>query len=122
PVDGRRATTIIRDAAGKTLTAIAREAAERDGATPAGATSAVALANVSGIREFTAVLTPPFVSVLAVGQPRRAPIETHDGGIKFIGLLTVTLTCDSGVIDQAIGIELLSAFKALAENPVAALV
>jgi pyruvate dehydrogenase E2 component (dihydrolipoamide acetyltransferase) len=120
--DGRRATTVILGAAGKTLTAIAREAAERGSTSSAGATSAVALATASGIREFSAVLTPPFVSVLAVGQPRRAPVEADDGSVRFIGQITVTLTCDTGFVDQAIGIELLSAFKSLAENPVAALV
>jgi pyruvate dehydrogenase E2 component (dihydrolipoamide acetyltransferase) len=120
--DGRRATTVIRDAAVKTLTAIAREAAERGSTSSAGATSAVAMATASGIREFTAVPTPPFVSVLAVGQPRRAPVEADDGSVRFISQITVTLTCDTGFVDQAIGIELLSAFKSLAENPVAALV
>jgi pyruvate dehydrogenase E2 component (dihydrolipoamide acetyltransferase) len=120
-VDARRATTIIRDAAAKTLTAIAREAAERGSTSSAGATSAVALAGASGIREFTAVLTPPFASVLAVGQPRRAPIENDDGSIKFIGLMTVTLSCDHE-IDAAVAATLLTTFKSLTENPVAALV
>lgn len=120
--DGRRATKVVRDAAARTLTAIAREAAEQGSASPSGATSAVAMAAASGIREFTAVLTPPFASVLAVGQPRRAPVEAEDGSVRFVSQITVTLSCDPGIIDQAIGIELLSVFKALAENPVAALV
>jgi pyruvate dehydrogenase E2 component (dihydrolipoamide acetyltransferase) len=119
--DGRRATRAISDAAAKTLTAIARGAAEQGGATPAAATSAVALAAASGIREFTAVLTPPFSSVLAIGQPRRAPIESADGGIKFISLMTVTLSCDHA-LDAAVAADLLATFKSLAENPVAALV
>jgi len=120
--EGRRATAVIRNAAAKTLTAIAREAAEQGGTLPAGATSAVALVGSPGIREFTAVLTPPFASVLAVGQSRRTPVEADDGSVRFISQMTVTLTCDTGLVDQAIGIELLSAFKVLAENPVAALV
>jgi pyruvate dehydrogenase E2 component (dihydrolipoamide acetyltransferase) len=120
--DGRRVTTVIRDAAVKTLTAIAREAAERGSTSSAGATSAVAMATASGIREFSAVLTPPFASVLAVGQPRRAPIEIADGGIKFIGLMTVTLSCDHHVVDAAPAADLLTMFKSLVENPVAALV
>jgi pyruvate dehydrogenase E2 component (dihydrolipoamide acetyltransferase) len=118
--DGRRATRPISDAAAKTLTAIAREAAEQGGAAPAAATSAVALAAASGIREFTTVLTPPLSSVLAIGQPRRAPIESADGGIKFISLMTVTLSCDHA-LDAAVAADLLTTFKSLAENPVAAL-
>ena len=121
-VDGRRTTTVIRGAAARTLTAIAREAAEPQGAIPAGVTSAVAMATASVIREFTAILTPPFVSVLAVGQPRRAPIEIADGGIKFIGLMTVTLSCDHYAVDAAVAADILTMFKSLVENPVAALV
>lgn len=121
-IDGRRTTAIIRDAAAKTLSAIARESAEPQVAIPAGATSAVAIAAASGIREFTAVLTPPFASVLAVGQPRRAPIENDDGSIKFIGLMTVTLSCDHRSVDEALAADLLTTFKTLVENPVAALV
>lgn len=121
-VDGRRTTAVIRDAAAKTLTAIAREAAEQGAAPSAGVSSAVAMAAAAGIREFNAALTPPFVSVLAVGQPRRAPIETSDGGIKFIGLMTVTLSCDHAAVDAAAAADLLSTFKSLVENPVAALV
>ncbi|WP_147292582.1 2-oxo acid dehydrogenase subunit E2 [Undibacter mobilis] len=120
--DGHGVTKIIRDAAAKTLTAIAREAAEPQGAALAGASSAVALAGASGIREFTAVVTPPFTSVIAVGQPRRAPIETDDGGIKFIGLMTVTLSCDHRAVDMDLAADLMTTFKSLVENPVAALV
>ncbi|WP_137043069.1 2-oxo acid dehydrogenase subunit E2 [Pseudolabrys sp. FHR47] len=121
-IDGRRATTIIREAATTTLTAIAREAAGQGSASPSGATSAVAMAAASGIREFTAILTSPFVSALAVGQPRRAPIENDDGSIKFIGLMTVTLSCDHRSVDEALAADLLTTFKTLVENPVAALV
>ncbi|MBS0246508.1 MAG: 2-oxo acid dehydrogenase subunit E2 [Proteobacteria bacterium] len=121
-VDGRRVTKTICDAAGKTLTAIAREAAAQDALPIAGVTSAVAVAAASGIREFTTVLAPPLTSVLGVGAPRRAPIEKDDGGIKFIGLMTVTLSCDHRAVDAALAADLLMAFKALVENPVAALV
>jgi len=121
--DGRRVTKVIRDAATKPLTGIAQDARDQAGDVPdARATSAVHILAASGIREFTDVIAPPFTSVLAIGQPRRAPIENDDGGIKFIGLMTVTLSCDHAVVDTALAAELVTTFKSLVENPVAALV
>jgi pyruvate dehydrogenase E2 component (dihydrolipoamide acetyltransferase) len=117
--DGRRVTTIVRDAAARSLTAIAKDAGEQNAGT---ARSAVFLVAASGIREFTAAVTPPFTSVLAAGQPRRAPVEAEDGGVKFVSQMTVTLSCDPRFVNEAIGAELLSAFRNLMENPVAALV
>ena len=122
-VDGRRVTKVVRDAGDKSLTAIAKEAREQHGVGPdARMTSAVHVLATPGIREFTAVVTPPFASVLAIGQPRRAPIENDDGGIKFIGLMTVTLSCDHRAVDTALAADLVTTFKSLVENPVTALV
>jgi pyruvate dehydrogenase E2 component (dihydrolipoyllysine-residue acetyltransferase) len=57
-----------------------------------------------------------------VGATRRAPIETEDGGMKFISQMTVTLSCDHRVVDGALGAQLLAAFKGFVEQPVTALV
>jgi pyruvate dehydrogenase E2 component (dihydrolipoamide acetyltransferase) len=75
-----------------------------------------------GMREFTAIINPPHATMLAVGATRRAPVETEDGGIRFVSQMTVTLACDHRVLDGALGAELLAAFKSLLEMPVAALV
>jgi pyruvate dehydrogenase E2 component (dihydrolipoamide acetyltransferase) len=75
-----------------------------------------------GVREFAAIINPPQSTILAVGATRRAPVETEDGGVKFISQMTVTVSCDHRVLDGAQGAELLAAFKALIENPVSALV
>ena len=53
---------------------------------------------------------------------RRAPVETEDGGVKFVSQMTVTLSCDHRVLDGALGAELLAAFKTLVEMPVTALI
>ncbi|MFA6266756.1 MAG: 2-oxo acid dehydrogenase subunit E2 [Pseudolabrys sp.] len=124
-VDGRRVTKAIRDAAGKSLTVIAQEAREQSADAPppdAGVVSAVSIHSAPGIREFTAVVAPPLASVLAVAAPRRAPVEAGDGTVKFVDQVTVTLSCDHRMVDDVLGAELLAAFKALMENPVAALV
>ena len=75
-----------------------------------------------GVREFTAIINPPHATILAVGAAQRRPVETADGGLKFVNQLTVTLGCDHRVVDGALGAELLAAFKALIEQPVAMLV
>jgi pyruvate dehydrogenase E2 component (dihydrolipoamide acetyltransferase) len=75
-----------------------------------------------GVREFSAIINPPHATILAVGATRRAPIETEEGGIKFISQLTVTLSCDHRVVDGALGAKLLAAFKGFVEKPVTALV
>jgi pyruvate dehydrogenase E2 component (dihydrolipoamide acetyltransferase) len=75
-----------------------------------------------GVREFSAIINPPHASILAVGAARRAPVETEDGGVKFVSQMSVTLSCDHRVIDGAVGAELLAAFKNFIEQPVTMLV
>ena len=121
--DGRRVTRIIRDAAGKTLTAIARQTREPDESAPSvSAVTAVRVLAASGIREFSSIVAPPFTSVLALGEPRRAPVEAVDGGVRFVSQMTVTLSCEPRAIDDTQAAALLAVFKSLVENPVTALI
>ena len=69
-----------------------------------------------GVREFAAIINPPHATILAVGATRRAPVETEDGGVKFVSQMTVTLSCDHRVVDGALGAELLAAFKRLSSK------
>ncbi len=130
-LDGGLITPVIRNAETKTLTAISAEM--RDLAARArakklqlreyqGGASAISNLGMYGVREFSAVINPPHATVLAVGASRRAPVETEDGGVRFVSQMTATLSCDHRVVDGALGAELLAAFKRLAENPVTALV
>jgi pyruvate dehydrogenase E2 component (dihydrolipoamide acetyltransferase) len=75
-----------------------------------------------GIRDFAAIINPPQSTLLAVGAAQRRPVETDDGGIKFVSMMTVTLSCDHRVVDGALGADLLAAFKGLIEQPVTMLV
>ena len=121
--DGRRVTRIIRDAAGKTLTAIARQTREPEGGAPSvSAVTAVRVLAAPGVREFSSIVAPPFTSVLALGEPRRAPVEAADGGVGFVSQMTVTLSCEARAIDDMQAAALLAVFKSLVENPVTALI
>jgi pyruvate dehydrogenase E2 component (dihydrolipoamide acetyltransferase) len=87
-----------------------------------GGSSAISNLGMYDVREFAAIINPPHATLLAVGASRRAPIETEDGGVRFISQMTVTLSCDHRVVDGALGAQLLAAFKALVEKPVTFLV
>ncbi len=130
-LDGGLITPVIRQAESKTLTSISaeiRELAERARARKLkaieyqGGSSAISNLGMYGVREFAAIINPPHATILAVGAARRAPIETADGGVKFISQMTVTLSCDHRVVDGALGAQLLAAFKSFIETPVTALV
>jgi pyruvate dehydrogenase E2 component (dihydrolipoyllysine-residue acetyltransferase) len=130
-IDGGLITPVIRNAEAKSLTAISaemRDLAERARARKLkphdyqGGASAISNLGMYGVREFSAIINPPHSTILAVGATRRAPVETEDGGVKFISQMTVTLSCDHRVVDGALGAELLAAFKSFVEKPVTALV
>ena len=130
-LEGGLITPVIRNAEKKSLTAISaemRDFAERARARKLkpgeyqGGSSAISNLGMYGVREFSAIINPPHATILAVGATRRAPVETDDGGVKFISQMTVTVSCDHRVVDGALGAELLAAFKSFVEKPVTALV
>ena len=124
-------TPVIRQAEAKSVTAIAREM--RDLAARArarklkpeeyqGGASAISNLGMHGVAAFSAIINPPHATILAVGAARRAPVEGADGAVKFVDMMTVTLSCDHRVVDGALGAELLSAFTGYVEQPVTMLV
>jgi pyruvate dehydrogenase E2 component (dihydrolipoamide acetyltransferase) len=130
-LDGGLITPVLRNAEGKSLTAISaemRDLADRARAKKLkpneyqGGASAISNLGMYGVREFAAIINPPHATILAVGASRRAPVETDDGGVKFVSQMSVTLSCDHRVVDGALGAQLLAAFKALIEKPVTFLV
>jgi pyruvate dehydrogenase E2 component (dihydrolipoamide acetyltransferase) len=129
-LEGGLITPVVRAAELKSLAAISAEARELAARARArklkpdeyqGGSTAVSNLGMYGVREFTAIINPPQATILAVGTVQRRPVETADG-VKFVDEMTVTLGCDHRVVDGALGAELLAAFKALIEQPVAMLV
>ena len=126
-LDGGLITPVLRNAEAKSLTAISaemRDLAERARIKKLlpneyqGGASAISNLGMYGVREFAAIINPPHATILAVGATRRAPVETEDGGVKFVSQMTVTLSCDHRVVDGALGAELLAAFTSFVEKPV----
>jgi len=130
-IEGGLITPVIRQAEAKTLSAISNEikvlaarARERKLKPDEyqGGSSTISNLGMYGVREFAAVINPPQATILAVGAARRQAVERDDGGVAFISVLSVTLSCDHRVVDGALGGELLAAFKRFIEQPVTMLV
>jgi pyruvate dehydrogenase E2 component (dihydrolipoamide acetyltransferase) len=130
-LEGGLIAPVVRSADEKSLSAISnemRDLAERARAKklkPAeyqGGTSAISNLGMFGVREFSAIINPPQSTILAVGAAQRRPVETADGGVKFVSQMSVTLSCDHRVVDGALGAQLLAAFRRLIESPVRMLV
>jgi pyruvate dehydrogenase E2 component (dihydrolipoamide acetyltransferase) len=130
-VEGGLLTPVVRQAETKSLLAISAEM--KDLAARArmrklkpeeyqGGASAVSNLGMYGIRQFTAIINPPHATILAVGASERRPVESENGGIRFVSEMSVTMTCDHRVVDGALGAQLLAAFKALIEAPSAMLI
>jgi pyruvate dehydrogenase E2 component (dihydrolipoamide acetyltransferase) len=69
-----------------------------------------------GIEQFTAILNPPEVGLLAVGaiKPELADI---DGTVTTRPMMRLTLIADHRVVDGAVGAQFLATLKTMLENP-----
>jgi pyruvate dehydrogenase E2 component (dihydrolipoamide acetyltransferase) len=119
-------TPIIRQAEMKSLSTISNEGKDLIARARAkklkpneyqGGTGSVSNLGMYGIKDFTAIINPPQASILAVGVGEERAV-VKNGKIEAAHLMSVTLTCDHRAIDGALGAELITAFKALIENPV----
>ena len=129
-IDGGLFTPVIRRADEKTLSTISNEMKDFAARARAkklkpeeyqGGVTSVSNLGMFGIKHFTAVITPPQSSILAVGAGEKR-VVVKDGAPAVVQVMTCTLSCDHRVLDGALGAELVSAFKGLIENPMGMLV
>ncbi len=85
-----------------------------------GGTFTISNLGMFGVEQFTAVLNPPQVAILAVGAVKDEVVVV-DGEIEIAPLLRLTLTCDHRAIDGADGARFLQTLVALIEQPALAL-
>ena len=69
-----------------------------------------------GIREFSAIINPPQVGILAVGSAEKRPV-VRNNQIVARTMMTVTLSADHRVVDGATAAEFLRTLKSLLEEP-----
>ena len=120
---------VIRDAARKTIQEIARARADLVGrardnkltlADLEGGTFTISNLGMFGVEQFTAVLNPPQVAILAVGAVKEEAV-VRDGELEIAPILRMILTCDHRAIDGADGAQFLQTLVALLEQPTLAL-
>jgi pyruvate dehydrogenase E2 component (dihydrolipoamide acetyltransferase) len=81
-----------------------------------GATFTVSNLGTYGIREFSAIVNPPEVGILAVAAAEKRAVVRNDQ-IVARSMLTVTLSADHRVVDGAAAAEFLRTLKQLLEEP-----
>jgi pyruvate dehydrogenase E2 component (dihydrolipoamide acetyltransferase) len=120
---------VIRDAARLTVQEIARARADLVGrardnkltfADLEGGTFTISNLGMFGVEQFTAVLNPPQVAILAVGAVKDEAV-VRDGDLDVAPIVHLVLTCDHRAIDGADGATFLQTLVALIEQPTLAL-
>ncbi len=81
-----------------------------------GATFTVSNLGLMGIREFSAIVNPPEVGILAIGASVDRAV-VRDGQIVVRNMMTVTLSCDHRVVDGAVAANFLVTLKNYLEVP-----
>jgi pyruvate dehydrogenase E2 component (dihydrolipoamide acetyltransferase) len=82
-----------------------------------GATFTISNLGSFGIEEFTAIINPPGVAILALGATVKTPVVADDDSIVVKRIMKVTLSCDHRVVDGAVGAAFLTEFKRMVEDP-----
>jgi len=81
-----------------------------------GATFTITNLGIWGIKEFSAIVNPPEVAILAVAASEKRAV-VRDGKIEARSTMTVTLSTDHRAVDGATAADFLKTFKSLLEEP-----
>ena len=83
----------------------------------AGGTFTVSNLGMFGIDQFTAILNPPQVAILAAGRVERRFVPDAGGNPVARPLMTLTLSADHRAIDGAVAARFLATLRAALEEP-----
>jgi len=81
-----------------------------------GSTFSISNLGMFGIDQFTAIINPPEVSILAIGTAQDVVVP-GPGGFTVQKRLRVTMSCDHRAVDGAVGAAFLQTLRRLIENP-----
>jgi len=127
-IPGGLITPIITDAAGKGVAQISTDmgalaAKAKEGklqpAEYQGGTASLSNMGMMGIKHFEAVINPPQGMIMAIGAGEKRPWVMEDGSLGVATVMSATGSFDHRAIDGADGAQLMAAFRALVENPLA---
>ena len=116
---------VIRDAQAKGLSTIQSELVDlahraRSGKLELqeikGSTFTISNLGMFGIEQFTAILNPPEVGLLAVGAIRPEMVDIDDK-VTTRPVMRLTLIADHRAVDGAVGAQFLATLKTMLENP-----
>jgi pyruvate dehydrogenase E2 component (dihydrolipoamide acetyltransferase) len=119
-------TPVVRNADSKSVTDISNEVrtlaekAKNRKLTPndyQGSTFTISNLGAWGIDEFTAIINPPNVAILAIGAAS-AQAVVIDRQVVIRDRMKVTMSCDHRVVDGALGAEYLRTLRSYIEQPV----
>jgi len=119
-------TPVVRDADQKSVTEISNEVralagkAKNRKLTPndyQGSTFTISNLGAWGIEQFTAIINPPNVAILAIGAASAQPVVI-DRQVVIRDRMKVTMSCDHRVVDGALGAEYLRTLRSYIEQPV----
>jgi pyruvate dehydrogenase E2 component (dihydrolipoamide acetyltransferase) len=82
-----------------------------------GGTTSISNLGMYGVEEFSAIINPPQSTIFAVGAGLEQVVAI-DGKPAVATMMTVTISVDHRAVDGAVAAQLLSAFKAIIEDPV----
>ena len=86
-----------------------------------GATFTVSNLGMFGIDQFTAIINPPEVGILAIGGVEEKPVVI-DGSLEIRQRMRVTMSCDHRVVDGATGAKFLQTVRRYIENPLSLII
>ena len=82
-----------------------------------GSTFSVSNLGMMQIDQFTAIINPPEVGILAIGAIEDKPVKGAEGVVEFRKKLRVTMSCDHRAVDGAVGARFLQTLRRMIENP-----
>jgi len=81
-----------------------------------GSTFSISNLGMFGIDQFTAIINPPEVAILAIGSAQDVAVPEGDGFVVR-KRVRVTMSCDHRAVDGAVGAAFLQTLRRLIENP-----
>ena len=82
-----------------------------------GSTFSVSNLGMMQIEQFTAIINPPEVGILAIGAIEEKPVLGPDGSWHARKHMRLTMSCDHRVVDGAVGARFLQTLRRMIENP-----
>jgi pyruvate dehydrogenase E2 component (dihydrolipoamide acetyltransferase) len=126
---------VIKNANHKTVTELSIEASAlfdkaRNGKLKpdeyTGGTFTISNLGMFGIENFTAIINPPEVGILAISATKDEPLVVQDAGgtksIEIRPMMNINLTVDHRVIDGLLAAQFVTDVKKLLENPIELLI